>query len=209
MKQNYTHICIVLDASGSMAHLANETKSSFNGFIENQKGVQGFATTDVYQFNSKVKKIVDFKSLNDVTNLMSDYVCNGNTALNDAICTAIDEVGVKLSSMKEEERPEKVLFVVLTDGEENASSKFTAEDVKNKISHQTDVYHWDFLYLGANQDAFTSGTNYGFAQNRCSLFHSSAGGLDAVGTTLKSYVSMYRQVPVDQSNNLGIVSEIK
>lgn len=203
MKKDYTHICIVLDSSGSMGGVQSETKISFNNFVEEQKKIDGDVTIDVYQFASKVKKIVDFKNINDISDLMSDYRCDGWTALNDAICIAIDEVGNKLASLSEDERPEKVLFMILTDGEENYSKEFSSSDVKNKINHQTEQYKWDFLYLGANQDAFTNGRNYGFSQNRCMNFHNTAGGMSAVTDSLNRYTTMYRSIAVDASQTLG------
>ena len=148
MKKDYTHICIVLDASGSMGSVESETKASFNNFMEEQKKLTGKVTVDVYQFSTTVKKIVDFKDISDVSDLMAEYRCSGWTALNDAIGMSIDEVGTKLASMDEDERPEKVLFMILTDGEENYSKEFTdTNEIKSKIDHQTNKYKWDFLYL--------------------------------------------------------------
>ena len=187
MKKDYTHICIVLDSSGSMGGVPSETKISFNNFVEEQKKIDGDVTIDVYQFASKVKKIVDFKNINDISDLMSDYRCDGWTALNDAICIAIDEVGNKLASLSEDERPEKVLFMILTDGEENYSKEFSSSDVKTTI----------------NQDAFTNGRNYGFSQNRCMNFHNTAGGMSAVTDSLNRYTTMYRSIPVYASQTLG------
>jgi len=204
MKKDYTHICIVLDASGSMGSVESETKASFNNFMEEQKKLTGKVTVDVYQFSTTVKKIVDFKDISDVSDLMAEYRCSGWTALNDAIGMSIDEVGTKLASMDEDERPEKVLFMILTDGEENYSKEFTdTNEIKSKIDHQTNKYKWDFLYLGANQDAFTNGTSYGFSSNRCLNFSNNAGGMSAVTNALNSYTTQYRSVSVDKAQTLG------
>lgn len=204
MKKDYTHICIVLDASGSMGSVESETKASFNNFMEEQKKLTGKVTVDVYQFSTTVKKIVDFKDISDVSDLMAEYRCSGWTALNDAIGMSIDEVGTKLASMDEDERPEKVLFMILTDGEENYSKEFTdTNEIKSKIDHQTNKYKWDFLYLGANQDAFTNGTSYGFSSNRCLNFSNNASGMSAVTSALNSYTTQYRSVSVDKAQTLG------
>ncbi len=168
MKDNYTHICIVLDASGSMACVENETKSSFNSFIREQQNAPGEATLDMYQFADESAKIIDFADLGRLQkNLMDKYHCHGCTALNDAVCRAIDETGRKLASMREEERPSKVLFAILTDGEENASRRFTNAHVKQRIRHQTEAYSWVFIFLGANQDAFATGGEMGISADMC------------------------------------------
>lgn len=203
MKKDYTHICVVLDASGSMGGVINETKSMFNNFIEEQRKVSGEMTIDVFQFATEVNKIVDFKNINDISDLMNNYVCSGWTALRDAICISIDDVGKRLSEIVESERPEKVLFLILTDGFENKSKEFSLQDVKNRINHQTEKYKWDFIYLGANQDAILSGSEYGIDSKRCLNFHNTAGGLDAVGSTINSYATQYRGMSACDANNLN------
>lgn len=168
MQDNYTHICIVLDASGSMEIVEKDTKGSFNTFIKEQKKTSGRATLDIYQFADEARKIVDFVDLSKLQkNLMATYRCDGCTALNDAVCEAIDATSMRLESMSRDERPAKVLFVILTDGEENASQRFTNADVKRRIQHQSQANKWVFIYLGANQDSFATGGEMGIAHNMC------------------------------------------
>ena len=181
--KNYTHICIVLDASGSMAAIESDTKGSFNSFIKEQKEAEGRTVFDLYQFSDSVKRIVEHVDLATFSDdLMSKYRCSGCTALNDAVCTAIDTLGREFSRMKEDDRPEHVMFVIITDGMENASKQFTGDDVKKRIKEQTDVYKWDFQYLAANQDAFESGEALGVSRDNCVAWHASGKGIkDACG----------------------------
>ena len=171
MKKDYTHICIVLDASGSMACIENDIKGSFNSFLNKQKEAEGKTVFDLFQFSNEVTHLVKAADLSLYKDdLMAKYICSGCTALNDAVCIAIDTVGNNFATMPEEERPENVLCVIITDGLENASQRFNSNDVKERIKHQQDVYNWDFLFLAANQDAFATGASLGVKKNSCSNF---------------------------------------
>lgn len=176
--KDYTHICIVLDASGSMASIEGDTKGSFNSFIKAQKAAGGKTVFDLYQFSDEVKRLVEHVDLATFgDDLMASYKCSGCTALNDAVCIAIDTLGQELAAMKEEDRPENVLMVIITDGFENASRKFTSKDVKDRITHQTEKYNWEFQYLAANQDAFASGAELGITKDNCANFVASPSGM--------------------------------
>ena len=179
--KDYTHICIVLDASGSMSSIEDDTKGSFNSFIKAQREAGGKTVFDLYQFSDEVKRLVEHVDLATFKDdLMASYNCSGCTALNDAVCIAIDTLGQELAAMKEEDRPENVLMVIITDGFENASRKFTSKDVKDRIKHQTEKYNWEFQYLAANQDAFASGADLGIAKDNCVNFAASAAGMAQV-----------------------------
>lgn len=193
--KDYTHICIVLDASGSMSSIESDTKGSFNTFLKKQKELTGKTVFDLYQFSDEVKRIVksvDLASFHD--DLMARYNCSGCTALNDAVCTAIDTLGKEFSAMPESERPEHVLFVIITDGMENASKEFTADDVKKRIKTQSETYHWEFDYLAANQDAFESGAKLGLAPDCCMNFEASAVGIGAVAERMCMRSASIREV---------------
>ena len=171
MKKDYTHICIVLDASGSMECIENDIKGSFNTFLDKQREEPGKTVFDLFQFSSEVERLVksaDLALFKD--DLMAKYTCSGCTALNDAICIAIDTMGKEFAEMPETERPENVLCVIITDGQENASKEFSTADVKKRIEHQQNVYQWEFLFLAANQDAFESGSALGIQENFCKGF---------------------------------------
>jgi len=171
MCNDYTHICVVLDASGSMSFLRGSTVKTFNDFMQSQKKEGGKTVLDIYQFADTTRHIVDSADvLRMYGDLMSDYTCDGCTAMYDAICIAIDELGQKFAAMREEERPANVLVAILTDGEENASKKFTQKDVAQRIKHQSEVYSWNFIFLAANQDAVVSGGQIGILAEDCVHF---------------------------------------
>lgn len=178
MKKDYTHICIVLDASGSMSDIENDIKGSFNAFLNQQREEKGQTIFDLFQFSNEVEHLVkscDLALFKD--DLMAEYTCSGCTALNDAVCIAIDSMGKKFANMPEEERPENVLCVIITDGFENASVKYTTKDVKDRIQHQQDVYSWEFVFLAANQDAFKAGSELGVRRDLCYNFSSDYQGV--------------------------------
>lgn len=168
MKDNYSHICVILDASGSMSGVENATRESMNSFLEQQKKEQGETSLSIYQFDDEATIIADFENLKKMeSNPMDAYKTGGCTALYDTICNAVDETGAHLAAMPEEERPKHVIVAILTDGYENASKRFSVNDVKEKITHQTDVYKWEFIFLAANQNAILTGGRMGIGPQRC------------------------------------------
>ena len=178
MKKDYTHVCIVLDASGSMECIENDIKGSFNTFLNKQREEQGKTVFDLFQFSDEVERLVksaDLALFKD--DLMAKYTCSGCTALNDAVCVAIDTMGKEFAAMPESERPENVLCVIITDGQENASREFSTADVKKRIEHQQKVYQWEFLFLAANQDAFESGSALGIQEKFCKGFVADSRGV--------------------------------
>ena len=155
MNNEYVHICIVLDASGSMRRIESDIKGTFNSFMADQKREEGKTVFDVFKFSNEVKRIVEHANVVDYNGeLMQSYSCLGWTALHDAVCTAIDTLGRNFAAMPEEERPESVIFAIITDGCENSSREFSLKDVKERIDRQTKEYSWEFVYLAANQDEF-------------------------------------------------------
>ena len=193
MKKDYTHICIVLDASGSMECIENDIKGSFNTFLDKQRQAEGKTVFDLFQFSNEVDHLVKSADLSLFQNdLMAQYSCSGCTALNDAVCIAIDTIGKNFAGMSEEERPENVLCVIITDGQENASREFTAQDVKKRIAHQKDVYKWEFLFLAANQDAFATGSTMGLTRDSCADFTTDKAGIQNISFMTERAVSQIR-----------------
>lgn len=179
MKHDYTHLIIVLDASGSMSSIQDDIKGSFNEFLKKQREEPGKTVFDLFQFNDEVRRPVksaDLAKFHD--DLMAKYNCSGCTALNDAVCIAIDTVGHTFADMEETERPEHVLCVIITDGMENASREYTSKDVKDRIEHQKTAYKWDFQFLAANQDAFATGESIGLDKSSCMNFVADAAGVN-------------------------------
>ncbi len=156
MKKDYTDITFIIDASGSMGSLISDTLGGFNNFIDQQKKVEGECTVNLYQFNNRLYPVFEHKNLQEVPELTTDnYRPGGSTALLDAIGKVVDATGQRYANMPEEQRPENVVVVIITDGLENSSRAFSNEQIREKIKHQTEVYDWEFTYLGANQDAFS------------------------------------------------------
>jgi len=196
MKQDYTHILIVLDASGSMSSIQDDIKGSFNEFLKKQREEPGKTVFDLYQFSDTPKRIVrsaDLSQFHD--DLMAKYDCSGCTALNDAVCTAIDTVGREFADMPEPERPGHVLCVIITDGMENASREFSAKDVKDRIRHQQDVYSWDFQFLVADQDAFAAGEALGIDRECCMNFSHDFAGVNMLYDRMDDCLNTIRRKP--------------
>ena len=190
MKKDYVHLCIVLDASGSMASIEDDIKGSLNTFMATQKNTPEQTVFDVFQFSDTVKRIVAHADMTNYEgNLMNSYQCSGCTALHDAICIAIDTIGKEFAEMPEEERPESVIVAIVTDGYENASKKYTLRDVKKRIDHQTNKYNWEFVYLAANQDDFEAehiSLSMGVTQRRNSMYQADLSTIarEAIGESL-------------------------
>jgi len=160
-----THIAVLLDRSGSMGAVKDETISGFNYFLQEQKAAGDNASFTLVQFDSESTDVVhEARPVRDVPDLNQDtYQPRGSTPLLDALGSTISSTGKTLAAIPEANRPNKVVFVIITDGEENASHKFTKNQVKEMIDHQTEKYNWQFIFLGANQDAFAEAGAVGIA----------------------------------------------
>jgi hypothetical protein len=163
MKANLISMNILVDSSGSMATIASDMVGSLNQLVNENRELDFLVTYSV--FADTYQPIFADRPIKEVAQF--DLKPNGRTALIESACKMIDEVGVRLGAMPEVERPEKVMFVIVTDGEENASvPEYTLERLKEKIKHQTDVYNWLFLYLGANQNAISVAQQYGITPDK-------------------------------------------
>lgn len=194
MKKDYFDITVVLDRSGSMSSVKNDTIGGLNSFIESQKrDKNGEVTFTLLQFDNefdyvyKALKLSDVKGLTDKT-----FEPRGSTALLDAMGRAIRDTGERLSAMKEEDRPEKVIFVVLTDGHENASQEFNKSQIAQMVKHQQEVYSWEFIFLAANQDAVLSGREYGFTTGKSMSYAHNAVGTKGAFESISRISSNYR-----------------
>ncbi len=177
MNMQYTHISVVLDRSGSMQSVANDTVGGFNKFLKDQKEVSGKGTISLSQFDHEYEEVYKGKDLQEAEELTDKtYVPRGQTALLDAIGRTINTTGEWLRNMKEEDRPGKILFIIITDGLENNSHEFSKEKIVEMIKQQTDIYNWAFVYLGANQDAIAEGHSYGIGKGSSFTYmHNGAG----------------------------------
>lgn len=150
-KPNSTEIIVILDRSGSMEPIAADMCGGFDQFIADQRKEPGTCTVSLAQFAGEYETVYSAVDIHSVPPLA--LIPRGNTALLDAIGRTINETGERLSSMAEDARPSKVIVLIITDGEENASREFTQAQINGMITHQREAYSWDFVYLGANQDA--------------------------------------------------------
>jgi len=193
MKQGLTELVFILDKSGSMHGLENDTIGGYNSFIETQKQQPGSANLTTVLFSSGYELLHDRINLADVAQLNeNDYQVGGNTALIDAIGRTIDQIGQSLSDTAEDDRPEKVLFVIITAGMENASRRYTADDVRQKIPPQKDTYNWEFIFLGANIDAVETASRFGIGANRTASYHSDSRGTRRNFDSLSPSITRFR-----------------
>ena len=195
MNENLTEIVFILDRSGSMGHLTEDTIGGFNSFIENQKKEDGEAVLTTILFDHEYEILhngVNIKNVKPLTN--KDYSVRGMTALLDAIGRTINIVGERLGKMNERDRPSKVIFVITTDGQENSSKEFTQSQIKKMIEHQTNKYNWQFMFLGANIDAVSTARSFGISGQFASNYVANAIGTDVLYSTLSKSVSDFRTV---------------
>lgn len=189
----YTDITAIIDRSGSMTGLTLETIGGFNSFLERQQETarvtQAKVVLQIVQFDDQYEPgiahdIYSHPKLDKVT-----YQPRGMTALLDAIGKTINIAGARFAQMPEQERPEKVLFLVITDGFENASKEFKLDKIKAMLTEQQTKYRWDFIYLGANQNAWDTGSTMGFVQGKTLSTVSNAGGTASAYASAASHTS--------------------
>lgn len=183
-----THVTFVIDRSGSMGSIANEMSAGFNMLIEEQKKNPDTCSVSLFEFNSTVTRRMFFAPLSAVESYQIRP--GGNTAMCDAICIAIDDTGQHLAMLPESERPSKVLVVVITDGYENWSTRFWYEDVRSRVKHQQEKYSWEFLFLGADQDAVLNAKSYGMSHTAAT--YESRDTKRVIGTVLCNTVTATR-----------------
>lgn len=177
MRKNLTEIVFILDRSGSMSGLEADTIGGFNSMIERQKSAEGEALISTVLFDNLNEVIHDRVSVQDIKPMTrDDYTVRGCTALLDAIGGAIHHIGNIHKYARAEDVPEHTLFVITTDGMENASRRYDSETVKKMIERQKEKYGWEFLFLGANIDAVETARQFGISEDRAVNYHSDSEG---------------------------------
>ncbi|MBR4427777.1 MAG: VWA domain-containing protein [Clostridia bacterium] len=171
MRKNLTEMVFILDKSGSMAGMEKDTVGGFNAMIEKQRREEGDALVSTVLFSNESRVIHDRADIAKVEPLTDrQYFVGGCTALYDAVGDAIHHIGNVHKYAREEDRPEKTVFVITTDGMENASRRYSAGEVKRLITRQKERYGWEFLFLGANIDARAVADDMGIEEERSACF---------------------------------------
>lgn len=191
--KNKTDITIVLDRSGSMDSVKSDTIGGFNSFLTSQQKSETEAALSLVQFDDQYETLYLDKDIQKADKLTEDtFQPRGMTALFDAIGRTINSVGQRLAALTENERPDKVLMVILTDGLENASTEFSAAKISEMIKHQRDNYKWEFMFIGANQDAVLSAQQIGIAAAASITYAANAEGTNLAFARMSEKISDYR-----------------
>ena len=193
MKKNLTELVFILDRSGSMSGLEADTIGGFNAMIEKQKKEAGEALVSTILFDNDSQVIHDRVPLDRVPALTEkEYFVRGCTALLDAVGGAIHHIGNVHKYAREEDRPEKTLFVITTDGMENASRRYTYDKVRSMIRHEKEKYGWEFLFLGANIDAAREAARFGIDADRAANYHADHQGTGVIYEAVSEAVCQVR-----------------
>jgi len=186
---NYTALLLIIDRSGSMTSIRDEMVGSLTTLLREQAKQPGLLTADVVTFDDHIETT---HVQADPKTLEVELVPRGMTALLDAIGIGVSQFGARLAAMPEHARPETVLVVVATDGMENSSHEWQPRAIKQLLDQQRDEYGWDFVFLGANQDAITTGAELGFARESAIDFDADAAGAQEVLRATSAYISTNR-----------------
>lgn len=193
MENKETELVFILDKSGSMMGLEKDTIVGFNSLLKKQKSEKGDAVVTTVLFDHRYSLLHDRLPIRGVTSLSAkEYVPSGTTALLDAVGRTIDSLLERLYAQKTEEKP-SVLFVIITDGAENASKDYTLPRVRTLIEFCIENKGWEFLYLGANIDAFSAASTMGIGKERTSQYHADPTGVSINFEVLSSTVSQLRR----------------
>ena len=183
-----------------MSGLESDAIGGFNSMLAKQQAEPGDCRMTTVLFDDKYELLhdrIDIKAISKITE--NEYYVRGCTALLDAIGITINKIGNVQSNTAEEFRAEKVMFVITTDGMENASREFTYDKVKSMIEHQKTKYNWEFIFLGANIDAVEAANSFGIAENRAVTFHNDSEGIALNYDTVSETLSCYRAAPYGKS----------
>ena len=193
MKKNLTELVFILDRSGSMSGLERDTIGGFNAMIEKQKKQDGECIVSTVLFDDESKVIHDRVSLDEIRPMTEDdYFVGGCTALIDAIGGAIHHIGNVHKYARPEDVPENTIFIITTDGQENASHRYSSDKVKQMIERQKGKYGWEFLFIGANIDAVETAKRYGIDRNRAVNYNADAQGTSIVYESVSKAVCNVR-----------------
>lgn len=193
MKNNITEIVFILDRSGSMAGLEDDTIGGFNAMIQKQKAEDGEAYVSTVLFDNHTEVIHDRVAIQKVQSMTrKDYYVRGCTALLDAVGKSIRHIGNVHKYAREEDRPGKTIFVITTDGMENASREYTYDRIRKMIEHEKEKYGWEFLFLGANIDAAREAARFGITEDHAANYHADREGTAVIYEAMSEAVCNVR-----------------
>jgi len=196
MKTNLTELVFILDRSGSMSGLESDTIGGFNSMLEKQQALPGECRITTVLFDSEYEVLhdrLDIRAVSPITE--REYFVRGCTALLDAVGKTISKIGNVQKQSKPEHRAAKVLFVITTDGMENASREYSYNKVKAQIVRQKAKYGWEFIFLGANIDAAEAANRFGIDRSRAQNFHNDSKGVKLNYRVVTEAIASLRAAP--------------
>lgn len=206
MKKDLVELVFILDRSGSMSGLESDTIGGFNSMLEKQKQTPGDALVSTVLFDDRFEVLHNRKNISEIKPITKkEYFVRGSTALLDAIGRSIVKIVSIYRKLKEEVKPERTVFVITTDGMENASKEFSAFQIKNMIEFQKEKFNWEFIFLGANIDAVRTARDFGICAERVANYHSDEKGTQLNYKVISETISNLR---LNKSINPDWKSEI-
>lgn len=194
MKKGLTEIVFIMDRSGSMSGLEADTIGGFNGTIEKQKCETGEALVSTILFDNESEVLHDRIPLEKIEPMTTkQYYVHGSTALMDALGDAIHHIGNVHKYARDEDRPEKTIFIITTDGYENSSRKYSADQVRQMVTRQKEKYGWEFIFLGANIDAVKTARTYGINEDNAANFVNDKKGIALMCCAQSTIISSIRK----------------
>ena len=206
MKKGLTELVFILDKSGSMGGLETDTIGGYNAMLAKQQEVEGECHITTVLFDNNYELLhdrIDIKAVSPISE--KEYQVGGSTALLDAIGRTIHKIGNAQKHTADDYRAEKVMFVIITDGEENSSREYSAEKIKAQIERQKEKYGWEFVFLGANIDAIETAGRFGISADRAQNYHSDSEGVELNFRIISEAVSKYREcseIPKGWNNDI-------
>jgi uncharacterized protein YegL len=187
MKDNLTSLALIIDRSGSMGAVRQETIGGINAFLKEQRELDGEVRITIAQFDTYYDIIHDYVDISEVKDFTEeDFVPRGMTALLDGIGKTITDLGVRFANMNEDERPANVVACIITDGEENSSKEYNVDQIKTMIETQEDVYNWDVTFMGAGLDTIDVANSYGIKGGKSLVYDT--GKMDVAFDTMSKSV---------------------
>jgi uncharacterized protein YegL len=207
MKKGLTELVFIIDRSGSMGGLESDTIGGFNAMLKEQQAVEGDAVVTTVLFDDRYELLHDRIDIKAVAPLTSkDYTVRGWTALLDAVGKTVKKIREAQKGTAEDYRAEKVMFVIITDGQENASRKYSAEDIKEQIERQKEKHGWEFIFLGANMDAVAEAGKLGIAADHASNYFADSLGTGAAFVSM-SHASTKHRMGIELDGWADIIKE--